>query len=105
MIIKQKDKPIFIRNRLLLIIYFITAVTCSGYIAYILKDYKIFRAISAIIAIVFFWLGYGRAHYKVFKNTTFDNPKDSLKGFLFFLLFLIIFLIVFGKYFLSYFRH
>lgn len=96
--------PKFKGNRFLLLIYFVIAVIGAGYIAYILKNYKLFRGSSVVVAAIFYWIGYGRAHYKVFKNTTFNRPIDSLKGFTFFLLFLIIFLIVYGRYFIGYFR-
>lgn len=76
----------------------------AGYLAAILKSYKVARAVSIAVAVVFYWTGYGRLHHRVFKNTTFGRPIESLKGFSFFLLFLIAFLIVFGKYFIPYFR-
>lgn len=102
--IPQKQKDITVPKRFLMTLWFIIAVAGAGYLASILKDFKIARLVSAAIVSVLYWTGYGRLHYKVFKNMTFDRPIQSLKGFLFFLLFLIIFLIVFGKYFIPYFR-
>lgn len=92
------------QKSLLLTLWFIIAVAGAGYLAAILKNYKVARIISIATAAVLYWTGYGRFHYKVFKNITFDRPIESLKGFLFFLLFLMAFLIVFGKYFIPYFR-
>lgn len=92
-------------EKIILFLCFILIVICGIYIAYFLKDNKIFNIGSIIIAIIFYWMGYGRVHHIVFKNATFKNPVESIKGFLFFLLFFMVFIIVFAKYFIPSFRY
>ena len=96
----QKNIPPI--KHFMLIIWFIAGLAMSGYIAIKLYDVKWISFVAAIIISFAYWTGYGTWHHKLFKNTKFDRPVESLKGFLFFLLFLSIFLITFGKYFLPF---
>jgi hypothetical protein len=83
----------------LLTLWFIAGVWISGYIAITFRDTQAVRIATAVTASLLYWTGYGRWHNIVFKNTTFNRPTESLKGFSFFLLFLGIYLVVFAGYF------
>lgn len=88
-------------KRFLLAAWFAIAVSALGYLAFTYRGHEIVKIIAAVIATPLYWLGYGRFHHQVFKNTTFNKPAESIKGFSFFLLFLMIYVIVFGNTFLK----
>ena len=93
-------KDISASKKSLLTLWFIAGIWITGYIALTLRHTQAVKITAAIVVSLAYWTGYGRWHHMVFKNTKFDKPVESLKGFSFFLLFLAIFLIVFTECFL-----